>query len=467
MRTFALGIVAAWTAVAAPAGPLRAGEPAYRLATFDVDATPPVGAQMAYDPVRRVDELTLRCRGVVLLGGDAPIVLCAVDWIGIANGAHDAFREQLAAAAGTTPDRVAVHALHQHDAPGADFTAERILADLGVTNYQRFDSRFPREVLRRAAAAVRDALPEARPVTAYGWGEAAVEKVASNRRILGPDGKVRAVRYTTTRDPELRALPEGVIDPDVSLLSFWDGEDPVAVLTYYACHPQSYYRTGVPSSDFPGIARFVRGQAVPAALHVHFNGAGGNVGAGKYNDGDKRNRMKLALRLADGMERAWESVEKVPLEAGDVGWRSVPVQLPPADHLNREDLIEAIKTEPASGYISKADQLAWLARAQSGQEIDVSCLSVGDVRVLHLPGELFVEYQLAAQALRSDLHVAMAAYGDYGPGYIGTAVAYDEGGYETSARASNVAPGSERILMDAIAELLDAPAAETASAAGE
>ncbi|WP_207622039.1 hypothetical protein [Alienimonas californiensis] len=443
---------------------VRAEEPAFRLATFDVDATPPVGAQMAYDPVRRVDELTLRCRGVVLLGADAPIVLCAVDWIGIANGAYDAFREQLAAAAGTTPDRVAVHTLHQHDAPGADFTAERVLAELGVTNYQRFDSRFPREALRRAAAAVRDALPRARPITAYGWGEAAVEQVASNRRILGSDGTVRAVRYTATRSAELRALPEGVIDPDVSLLSFWNGEEPVAVLTYYACHPQSYYRTGVPSPDFPGIARFVRGQAVPAALHVHFNGAGGNVGAGKYNDGDPQNRMTLALRLADGMRRAWEHVEKVPLEAGDVGWRSVPVRLPPAEHLNRDGLAESVRTEPAGGYISKADQLAWLARVQSGHAIDVSCLTVGDVRVLHLPGELFVEYQLAAQALRSDLHVAMAAYGDYGPGYIGTAVAYDEGGYETSARASNVGPESEKILMDAIRDLLETPAAEDAAA---
>ena len=97
-----------------------AAEP-LRVATFDVDATPPVGYMMAYDPVVRLDAMTLRCRGVVLLGQAEPIVLCAVDWIGIANEAHDAFRERLAKAAGTTPDRVAVHTLHQHDAPLCDF----------------------------------------------------------------------------------------------------------------------------------------------------------------------------------------------------------------------------------------------------------------------------------------------------------------------------------------------------------
>jgi hypothetical protein len=77
------------------------------------------------------------------------------------------------------------------------------------------------------------------------------------------------------------------------------------------------------------------------------------------------------------------------------------------------------------------------------------------VRVLHMPGELFVEYQLAAKAMRSDLKVAMAAYGDYAPGYIGTAVAYDEGGYETSKPASHVAPEVEEVLMAAMKKLLE------------
>ena len=48
----------------------------------------------------------------------------------------------------------------------------------------------------------------------------------------------------------------------------------------------------------------------------------------------------------------------------------------------------------------------------------------------------------------------MAAYGDLGPGYIGTALAYEKGGYEVSERASNVAPEVESILMKAIKILL-------------
>ena len=85
--------------------------------------------------------------------------------------------------------------------------------------------------------------------------------------------------------------------------------------------------------------------------------------------------------------------------------------------------------------------------------IDIGCLSVGRARILHMPGELFVEYQLAAKAERKDLFVAMAAYGDYGPGYICTDIAYKEGGYEAGP-ASGVAPGSEKVLMTAIKKLL-------------
>lgn len=425
-----------------------------KVATFDVDATPPLGAPMAYDPVKRLDELTLRARGIVLIGGEKPIVLCAVDWIGIANEGHDAFCAALAEAAGTTPDHVAVHALHQHDAPGCDFTAEKIIQELDLKDYGRFEGTFHRQVIQRTADAVKAALPNAVTITHYGTGTAEVKEVASNRRIRGPEGRIRAMRLTTTKDPAMRAEPEGTIDPQVTLLSFWNDKVPVAVLSYYACHPQSYYRLGIPSPDFPGIARFFRGQDVPEALHVHFNGAGGNLGAGKYNDGNRENRLLLAQRVADGMKRAYLATEKHPVSAEDVGWQSIPVSLPPGKHLTEESLIHGLKTEPARGYIAKADQLAWLRRCQSGHQIRIACLGVGKARVLHLPGELFVEYQLAAKAMRPDLHVSLAAYGDYGPGYIGTAAAYPEGGYETSERASNVAPETEPILMGAMKQLL-------------
>lgn len=433
-------------------------ESSVRIATFDVDATPPLGAAMAYDPVNRLDELTLRCRGIVIIGSEEPIVICAVDWIGIANEGHDAFRSALAQAAGTVPERVAVHTLHQHDAPGCDFTAEKIITDLGLEGYTRFEGEFHRQVIERASDAIRAAVPKAQAVTHYGYGEAVVKEVASNRRVeRTADGKIGRMRGSSRKVNGLIELPEGLIDPIVSLLSFWNGDKPIAVVSAYACHPQSYYRLGIPSPDFPGIARFIRGQDVNGALHVHFNGAGGNIAAGKYNNGAQPNRMILANRLAGGMKEAYENTIKTPLTSTDIRWGRVPVSLPLSPNLNEDELVTKLKSSVARGYVSFADQLAWVRRVKAGHQIDITCLSMGNTRMLHLPGELFVEYQLAAKAMRPDLHVMMAAYGDYGPAYIGTAAAYPEGGYETGPTSSNVAPEVEPVLMNAMKALLDIP----------
>lgn len=425
------------------------------VAVFDMDVTPPPGSLMAYDPVIATWDLGLRAKGIVLLGAGEPIVLCAVDWIGIGNEGHDAFRAGLARGAGTSPARVAVHTVHQHDAPACDFSAEGIAQEYGL-NPRIYEGTFAREVITRLERVVQGALPGAQPLTQVGIGTAGVKEVASNRRILDSSGKVAGVRYTTCKDPVLRAAPEGVIDPQVSLISFWNKDTPIAVLSYYACHPQSYYRTGVPNPDFPGIARFMRQLAVPSALHVHFNGAGGNIGAGKYNDGERENRLHLAERLADGMKRAWEGTQCFPITPADVKWDVAPAALPVATHITKETLETALKAPPDPSIIlGSTTTLAWLRRCQAGHHIDISCLSLGKARILHLPGELFVEYQLAAKAARPDLFVAMAAYGDYGMGYIGSAHAYAEGGYETSENASKVSPEVESVLMDAIHRLLD------------
>jgi hypothetical protein len=359
-------------------GPLRVG-------VFAVDASPPIGSPMAYDRTTEVLQ-PLSCRGVVFTGAGAPVVLCAVDWIGIGNDGQAEFRAALADAAGTDAHRVVVHTLHQHDAPQCDFSADRLLASYGI-NREVFDAEFARAVIARAVAAVRAAVAEARPVTHLGLGQAEVEKVASNRRILGPDGKVKYVRYTSCADPKIRDMPVGTIDPVLKMISLWNHETPLVALSYYATHPQSYYRTGKANPDFPGIARDDR-QRATGVPHVHFDGAGGNIGAGKWNDGSHANRRILADRVAAGMARAWEATKRMPITAADFGWESIPVALPPAQDLSEERLIASLENKAAkvTERAKAANDLVWLRRCNSGGTIDVACLRLGRARILHMPG---------------------------------------------------------------------------------
>jgi hypothetical protein len=422
-----------------------------KLATFDVDATPPVGSSLTYDPMINSWDLGLRAKGIVILGAGDPIVMCSVDWIGIANDSQDEFKRIMAEAAGTIPSRVVVHAIHQHDAPTSDFGAENMLKTAGLSTLA-FEGSYARDLIQRLGQAIRKSITSAVPFTHIGTGQAEVYKVASNRRILGPDGKVKYTRTSATKDSIIRAAPEGLIDPMVSLISFWNNDKPLAVLSYYASHPQSYYRTGISNPDFPGIARFMRQLAVPDALHIHFNGAGGNLTAGKYNDGAKENRLILAERLADGMKRAWDNTKRELVNQASVNWIVEPVALKPAAGI--ENLEAAMKTQTSVFLSNNLSKLVWLKRLEAGKKIDISLLSIGNARILHLPGEPFVEYQLAAKAVRPDLFVAVAGYGDYGVGYIGNAIAYSQGGYETG-QASGVTAEAEGILMKAIRKLLD------------
>lgn len=428
-----------------------------RIATFKADATPPLGSPLCNGNVKPVMKIVtpLTARGIVLFGDEQPVAMVAMDWVGIGNESFDQFRRTIADAIGTTAERVALHTLHQHDAPGSDFATERLLARHGLGGLYS-NPEFDTQTMEAIATAAKAAVITPTLVTHVGVAAAKVDRVASNRRILGPNGKVSLQRQSSGgRNPAAAAAPEGVIDPLVRMLTLWSDETPLVAITWYATHPQSYYGQGLVNWDFVGMARELRQQALPDVPHIHFNGAGGNIAAGKYNDGSKENRPILASRLAEGMKQAWQSQVKSPISASDLAWRIVPVSLPVSSRLQQAELQAKLanQTLPQKERLRAARDLTFVTRMNSGHQIPLTCLSLGPADILHLPGELFVEYQLAAQQMQPDRFVTMAAYGDYGPGYIGTQIAYTQGGYETGI-VSRVSPDVEAILQQAIKRLL-------------
>ncbi len=449
-KALAVLVASVWASLACAQEPLR-------IATFQADVTPPIGSPLCCDtgvkPAAQIVD-PLSARGIILIGAGKPIVLVAVDWVGIANGGWDEWRREVAKAVGTDVDRVTVHTIHPHDTPSYDPEADRLLEEVGLGG-RLYNRDFARLALERVASAVREARGRPQVVTHLGLGRAKVDKVASNRRILGADGKVKVGRMSSCKIPDVRAEPEGVIDPYVRMVSFWQESRPLAVLTYYATHPQSHYGQGGVSPDFAGLARNLREKDLRGVPHIHFDGAGGNVAAGKYNDGSPGMRPVLVQRLADGMKAAWDQTARSPIQASDIGWRVLPVALPPAKALEDRDRLRAAMADTKLEIrprLGAAHNLVWVERWRAGHKIPLFALSLGTARILFLPGELFVEYQLAAQAARPDGFVAVAAYGDYGSGYIGTRIAYSQGGYETGP-ASRTSPEVEAVLMPAVREL--------------
>lgn len=423
------------------------------LCPFRFDVTPPLGHSLCggwIQPVVGVDD-PLEAVGFVLLGLDKPIVICVVDWTGILNAAHSRWRQALAEAAGTTPERIALHSVHPHNAPFACLDAQEIVAqypELPPT----LDVAFFQSCVERSQDAVSKALTQPRQVTSVAHGQARVEKVASNRRIVGADGKVGAQRGSSSRNPEHHRLPEGVIDPWLKTVAFYDNAKKVAACHYYACHPMSYYGDGRVSADFCGLARRQRQQEEPDCLHLYFNGCGGNVGAGKYNDGSKPMRRVLTERMYQAIAESEADLRPEPVES--IAWRTVPFLPEPHPRFDAGELAAQI-ADPSRSVVERnrpSYTLAYLRRFARQDPIVVSSLQVNNVSMLHLPAECFVEYQLRAQEMQPERFVATAAYGDGGPWYIPTKEAYPQGGYEVSVAWCD--PKVDELLTTAVRELV-------------
>jgi hypothetical protein len=425
----------------------------YELTTFLAEVTVPPGHALMGGGIAAAKKIEdpLFAQGFVLCGAGKPIVVVSVDWCEIRNDAYSRWREALARAADTTTERVLVSSVHQHDAPIVDLAAERLLREAKARG-SICDPEFHEKAVTRVARAVTQSLRKRQRVTHIGTGQARVDKIASNRRFQTASGSVSFGRTSATRDAHARSQPEGTIDPYLKTLSFWDGDKPIAALSVYATHPMSYYGTGAVSADFPGQARRRRQADLTGVLQLYASGASGNVTAGKYNDGSLANRSVLADRLYRAMSEAWKSSKRQAL--GEVGFRSIPYRLEPrgGSGFTVPDLKKRLKEDPRPfGQCLAALGLSWRARCDAGHKLDLPVVDLGAAQLLLLPGEAYVEFQLAAQKLRPDSFVVCLGYGECATGYVPTEKAVQEGDSNLGDWCW-VAPGAEKVLLQALRE---------------
>lgn len=426
----------------------------FRLATFRFDVTPPLGHGCCggwIKPVEVVDD-TLEAAGFILFGQDKPMVVCSVDWTGLLNEAHLEWRTALAQAAGTTPDRVAVHCVHQHNAPLACLETERLI-EAQQDLPHALDIPFFNQCLAKAREAVTAAVKSAQPVTHIAHGQAQVEKVASNRRMLrDATGRVLAMRGSACRNPELVELPEGLIDPYLKTVVFYQGDRKLVSCHYYAVHPMSFYGDGRVTSDFPGLARKQRQAEEPDCLHLYFTGCAGNIAAGKYNDGSPATRPILTQRIYDGIVRSEATLKPLPLT--HLRWRTAEILPPARETLKLEDLEKKMATKGAAAAARNRPgyEISWLRRLEKRIPFVLASLEANDASLLHLPAECFIEFQLRAQKMAESRFVATAGYGDGGCWYIPTSEEYPNGGYEVSVAFAD--PAIDGLVTEGMRSLL-------------
>lgn len=428
----------------------------FQLATFTADVTPPIGGPLLgglYEPALRIDD-PLYAKGFVLLGAEKPFALVTVDFCEIRNAAYARWKTVIAEAASTEPSRVLVTSLHQHNAPLPDTGAQTILEEYGIKG-KICDAAYDEKCVQRTAEAVRQALRAPKRVTHFGIGQARVDRVASNRRAELPDGKITFHRNSITEDLVIRNAPEGLVDPYLKTLSFWDGSRPVAAVSCYSVHAQTHFSKGDVTSDFTGLARERRQQEMPGVFQVYAAGCSGDTTVGKYNDGDPKSIPLLADRLRAGMAHAWEDVQRHPLTT--IGCRSVPLKLKMNDEDNLSEADEkrtlSDKSQKFVEYFRAAEGLSWRRRVAEGHNIEIPLVDFGAAQIVLAPGETFVQYQLWAQEMRPDTFVMVMGYGECAAGYIPTKKAVAEG-WKDSTWSWADRSSSEDILLPALHAVL-------------
>jgi hypothetical protein len=399
-----------------------------KLSTFKVDCTPPVGYPIGLgtqDPATSIRD-PLFMRGFVLDDGRTRVLVASLDYMGLMNSAHDALLAALSDAIDTPVERVVVHCVHQHDS---------VLPNLELDEYlgkETFPAHWWSDVCKTCASAAKTSLAGFREIDAVGHREVRLQGYASNRRILGDDGKVRGMRFSRCASADLVSQPVGVIDPMLRTLAFQgcDGEV-LASMSFYATHPQVANGRGMYSADAPGEA--MRLLEDSGGMHAYFSGAFGNVTGGKYTSYDdlEGNLLAFGRRLADGVTRNLAAMEWSP--AVDIDWQVERFPFPRRE-LDREEAAAAARDEsrPDGERLVKATLLSCISHP-GNETYTLKSLGLGAIQALFVPGEPFVEYQLYTQAVAPDRFIAMAANCGDEFVYLPTAEAFAQEGYEVTS----------------------------------
>ena len=400
----------------------------FRVSPFSVDVTIPLGHRcMGLLPTKSKEVIDpLQAHGFVLQTGDAPIVQVAVDWCEIRNEAYERWREVIAKSVGTTKEKVLLSCLHQHDAPVTDIGAQNLLDREGLVG-ELFDFAFHEQCVQKVAAAAKASMANAQPVTHLGTGQAKVEMLASNRRVVRANGAVSFDRGSrSAQDAFMAAAPVGEIDPFLKTLSFWNGDKAMLALHAYATHPMSYYGGGGVTYDFVGMARERRRADDPSIQQIYVSGCSGDVTAGKYNNGSKDSRPLLADRLYQAMKTAWQETKRVPLDQANVRVGKLELPFRAEERFSSGALLAQIEDTKLTTEkrIYAAMSLSSRRRVLEHHPIDLPVIDFGAAQLVLFPGEAFVGYQLMAQQMRPDRFVVSIGYGECWPGYIPMAASF-------------------------------------------
>ncbi len=427
-----------------------------------IDITPPVGVDLCgfggreghstgiHDPLMAG---ALYLDGTPLPGSDSgQVLIITCDLIGFDRAAVAEIRDLVTASTGLPGNRVMVGCSHTHSGP-----ATHCLPTLGVP-----DDSYLAILKRKLAGLARMAVDGARPCRLGTQREPV--SVGINRREMRQGAMVLGLN------------PEGTTAPyvDVVAVDTIEGE-PLARYFVHAAHAVTLGGDNLLiSGDWPGYAqRCLERIYGNGCVALFGQGCCGNINSdprGTFEVAEAQGRI-----MAGAVLKAAEYATKEPeVLVGAVSEELLlPCQDPPPVP-EAEAILAAAQADAATkgtnyglklmydGLVDWAERLLELSRSGATgltTPFELQLFRLGNFALIAMPGEVFVEYALHLDETPLFRQTATMAYANGNIGYVPTAAAFPEGGYEVHSAIrfygdTMIPPACEQLILAAGKRLL-------------
>jgi len=423
----------------------------YQAGFARVEVTPPLGTKLTgYFALRTSDGVLdpIQLNAIAISNEEACVLVITGDFMYMRESDATYYRNKIAKELGLPVECVFIQAIHQHTSTTA---GQNALCD---PHYQYILERKYCDVAKMAMDDRKNA------TVRYAQKETA-EPISFIRRFRMKDGSVAT--NPGRGNPNIDH-PLGEADNTVRLVRFCREEGGDIALVNFATHPDVIGGTKF-SADWPGFVRRMTEQDLPGVKCILVNGCQGdtnhiNVSPGANTAKGYAHSRHMGRVITDTVLSIWDQGETV--EVGPVTARYELRRIPSnTEGLSRVDecrkLLVQIQNKTLEKPMTMAEKgetrrIANMENVPLVQKVPVAMVAFGKIALIGYGGEPFTEYADKPRAAVSDLIVLSACLADGAQGYLPSAEAFAEGGYE--ARTTNFTPGVASDLQGAAIRFL-------------
>ena len=437
-RTFTLSValILLCSMGAVSAAQMKAG-------TGKTDITPPLGTPMAgyfYERLATNVHDPLYAKALVLENGEQKMVLVTVDNVAISSECTANARAKIREEFNIPLANIIISATHSHTSPVLSTVYKEMLS---VKIYD----------------AVKIAMQNLQPAVIKS-GAGKEETVSFHRRYLMKDGTVKF--NPGPLNPDI-VRPMGPIDPEVGILYLetFSGK-PIAVLVNFAIHLDTVGGTEF-SADFPHFLGKVLQKVLGDDVQVMFAlGTCGNINHFNVKSPETLKGFGRAERigyaLAGSVIKEFPALEKVDAREIKSGNEKLYLKIPEYTkeqvEMAKVNAMKKSTLESSTPEIREAQKILKIQEmAGKPIEAEVQVFGLGDVGIVGLPGEIFVELGMEIKKRSPFKNTFILTLSNSSIGYIPNAEAFDYGAYEVEV--SRIAKGEGEKLVGSVVKLLE------------